>query len=139
MNNNYIKSFEKLLLSNLYIEWLSSFLDKHKDIDTLFFPHEHRLGEYDQIMIDYISLFYKVIYKYCLNSFEIDATPDECLIKYNNKYYNLYDNGECITATKEKFNSNSIVIDYEKLLSLYKPKEIANANKSKYKIKIRKK
>ena len=110
------KYFNSLILGDYYITWLSNFMKDYKDIDDIYFVHNHSLSNEDRIMIDYLKDLFIELNKYAAKNDLIKENIFSYLLKYNDEVYKIEFNGEGYSCIKyDKDIKNNTCIDYKDL------------------------
>lgn len=112
------KEFSKMLLTDEYIIWLKSFMDKYPDIDDIYFVHNNHLSKEDEEKIDYLRYLFVELNKYTVKN-NLDNQSIFCYyLKFGDSIYEIEYNGEgysCIKTNK----SNITCIEYKDLKKQY--------------------
>ena len=91
------KKFIKLILNDEYINWINIFIEQYGEFDDYYFLHNGRefLSEKDLIFIGYISTLFDQINKYGFKNGITFKNTFCYLLKYNEKFYEIFDSGDC--------------------------------------------
>ena len=92
------EKFKKMLLNDSYINWLSNFMAKEKEIDDVYFIHNHRLDKSDIKQIEYLRFFFKELCCYYIRNNEITDNIQNFWVICEDKYYELSYDGECYSC-----------------------------------------
>lgn len=115
------KEFVKLILDDEYIKWLASFADQYGEFDDCYFAHNGRfiLEERDTIFIGYLSILFDELNKYGFKNGITYKNTFRYILKYNERMYEIFDNGDCYCC---KIGDNDFVIpiiDYNQFKKSY--------------------
>ena len=115
------KEFVKLILNDEYIEWLDSFVNQYGEIDDCYFAHNSRgvLKEKDIVFIDCLSTLFDEINKYGFKNGITFKNTFCYVLKYNEKLYEIFDNGDCYCCKIGSENTETPVIDYNQFKKMY--------------------
>lgn len=103
MENENKKQFNKMLISDEYILWLSNFMNKHNKIDDVFFIHGG--PSFDKEMIGYLKYLFAEINKYIIkNDIDYDSSFTY-LLKHGDHIYSIYSNGDGYSCTRHDFST----------------------------------
>jgi len=115
------KEFVKLILNDEYIEWLASFVNQYGEFDDCYFAHNSRgvLKEKDIVFIDCLSTLFDEINKYGFKNGITFKNTFCYVLKYNEKLYEIFDNGDCYCCKIGSENTETPVIDYNQFKKMY--------------------
>ena len=115
------KEFVKLILNDEYIEWLDSFVNQYGEFDDCYFAHNSRgvLKEKDIVFIDCLSTLFDEINKYGFKNGITFKNTFCYVLKYNEKLYEIFDNGDCYCCKIGSENTETPVIDYNQFKKMY--------------------
>lgn len=115
------KEFVKLILNDEYIEWLTSFVDRYGEFDDCYFVHNGRgfLGEKDTVFIDYLSILFDELNKYGFKNGITFKNTFCYMLKYNEKLYQIFDNGDSYCCKIGKEDTEAPTIDYNQIKKAY--------------------
>lgn len=115
------KKFIKLILNDEYINWINIFIEQYGEFDDCYFLHNGRefLSEKDLIFIGYISTLFDQINKYGFKNGITFKNTFCYLLKYNEKFYEIFDSGDCYCCKIGEKDDNVPVIDYNQFKKYY--------------------
>ena len=115
------KEFVKLILNDEYIDWLDSFVNQYGEFDDCYFAHNSRgvLKEKDIVFIDCLSTLFDEINKYGFKNGITFKNTFCYVLKYNEKLYEIFDNGDCYCCKIGSENTETPVIDYNQFKKMY--------------------
>ena len=115
------KEFIKLILNDEYIDWLDSFVNQYGEIDDCYFAHNGRgfLKEKDIVFIDCLSKLFDEINKYGFKNGITFKNTFCYMLKYNEKLYEIFDNGDCYCCKIGSENTEIPLIDYNQFKKMY--------------------
>ena len=115
------KEFLKLILNDEYIDWLDSFVNQYGEFDDCYFAHNSRgvLKEKDIVFIDCLSTLFDEINKYGFKNGITFKNTFCYVLKYNEKLYEIFDNGDCYCCKIGSENTETPVIDYNQFKKMY--------------------
>ena len=115
------KKFVKLILNDEYIDWLDSFVNQYGEFDDCYFAHNSRgvLKEKDIVFIDCLSTLFDEINKYGFKNGITFKNTFCYVLKYNEKLYEIFDNGDCYCCKIGSENTETPVIDYNQFKKMY--------------------
>ena len=115
------KEFVKLVLNDEYIDWLDSFVNQYGEFDDCYFAHNSRgvLKEKDIVFIDCLSTLFDEINKYGFKNGITFKNTFCYVLKYNEKLYEIFDNGDCYCCKIGSENTETPVIDYNQFKKMY--------------------
>ena len=115
------KEFVKLILNDEYIDWLDSFVNQYGEFDDCYFAHNSRgvLKEKDIVFIDCLSTLFDEINRYGFKNGITFKNTFCYVLKYNEKLYEIFDNGDCYCCKIGSENTETPVIDYNQFKKMY--------------------
>ena len=115
------KEFVKLILNDEYIDWLDNFVNQYGEFDDCYFVHNSRgvLKETDVVFIDCLSTLFDEINKYGFKNGITFKNTFCYVLKYNEKLYEIFDNGDCYCCKIGSENTETPVIDYNQFKKMY--------------------
>ena len=115
------KEFVKLILNDEYTYWLDSFVNQYGEFDDCYFAHNSRgvLKEKDIVFIDCLSTLFDEINKYGFKNGITFKNKFCYVLKYNEKLYEIFDNGDCYCCKIGSENTETPVIDYNQFKKMY--------------------
>lgn len=98
MEKSKIEKFREMLLDDSYINWLSNYMNKNKEIDDIYYPKKNGLNETNKKMIGYLGYLFSELRFYYMKNNGINPYKSVFNLYYNDKFFSIIDNGEGYTC-----------------------------------------
>ena len=115
------KEFIKLILNDEYINWLVGFVNQYGEFDDCYYIHNGRgfLGKKDTIFINYLSTLFDELNEYGFKNRITYKNTFRYMLKYNEKMYEIFDNGDCYCCKISDNDFKTPIIDYNQFKKSY--------------------